>query len=96
MSIDWAFAGLLLALAAVVLGLVGAVVALRSARRTLKRLERRMARMVDPCEDPIAIRLQCLEKRLARMAPGANRAPLRSRERARSLDGAGTYRRSAP
>ena len=61
----------LLALGFVVAVVVGVALGaqLRSTRRELRDAHRRIGEMVDPCEDPVAIRLRCLEKELARMPP---------------------------
>lgn len=49
------------------LAFVLALAAWRSSARKLRTAHARLATMIDPCADPITIRLQCLEHQLAEL-----------------------------
>ncbi len=61
----------LLAVAVLVAVAVGS--ALRSTRRELRAARARLEVLVDPCDDPVAVRLKCLERQLARLPPTVRR-----------------------
>ena len=66
---DWEFYALVLA-AVVGWVLVGALArAYGASRRELERHRAELATKVDPCADPIALRLACLQRRLDALAP---------------------------
>ena len=65
--VDWQLYALLAVLAAALLAAIGALVALRRTSRELSSARVRLASMVDPCADPIEVRLKCLEHQLAEL-----------------------------